>query len=226
MKKAVNLIFPHQLFSESPLLDNGNEVYLVEEFLFFKQYRFHKQKIAFHRASMKYYQQYMEEKGVTVHYIDTNNILSDITQFHLEIAKNKITTIVYIDPTDRWLEGRIKLLAQNCVLQICTSPQFLNDKNDLSSFFRSDKTSFFQTTFYKQQRIKRNILLDDQQQPQGGKWTYDTENRKKYPKGEMPRNIRLPSASIFWDEAVEYTETHFKENLGQLSEHRSYPITH
>ena len=51
--KASQLIFPHQLFKESPLFSNKAPVYLVEEFLFFKQYPFHKQKIAFHRASMK-----------------------------------------------------------------------------------------------------------------------------------------------------------------------------
>jgi len=47
MRKTINLIFPHQLFAESPLLQNGGEVYLIEEYLFFKQYAFHKQKIAF-----------------------------------------------------------------------------------------------------------------------------------------------------------------------------------
>jgi deoxyribodipyrimidine photolyase-related protein len=63
MNKAINLVFPHQLFAESPLLGNGKEVYLIEEYLFFRQYSFHKQKIAFHRASMKYYQRYLQEKG-------------------------------------------------------------------------------------------------------------------------------------------------------------------
>lgn len=226
MQKAVNLIFPHQLFADSPLLRNGYVVYLIEEFLFFKQYRFHKQKIAFHRASMRYYQQYLKEKGVTVHYIDTNDTLSDIRQFHPAITKNKITTICYIDPTDAWLEKRIKQMARNCSLKRYSNPQFLNNVNELASFFRSDKTSFFQTTFYKQQRIKRNILLDDQQQPEGGKWTYDTANRKRYPKEKSPPSIVWPSASTYWKEAVAYTETYFSNNFGQLSERRIYPITH
>lgn len=226
MKKAVNLIFPHQLFAESPLLDNGHEVYLIEEFLFFRRYRFHKQKIAFHRASMKYYQQYLEAREITVNYIDMNHVLSDITQFHAEIAGNKISTIVYIDPVDDRLTRNIQQMASNCVLQVLPSPQFLNNESELSSFFRPDKSSFFQTTFYKQQRIKRNILLDAQRQPQGGKWTYDTENRKKYPKGKVPPSIQLPCSSSFWDEAVAYTEAHFQQNPGHLPKHRIYPIMH
>jgi deoxyribodipyrimidine photolyase-related protein len=157
IQKTVNLIFLHQLFAERPLLDNGHVVYLIEV----NKYRFHKKKIA--RASMRYYQQYLKERGGTVHYIDTNDVLSDIQQFRPEITKNKITTICYIDLTDDWLEKRIKRIARDCLLQRYPSPQFLNNEEALTSFFRLDRTSFFQTTFYKQQRIKRNILLADQQ---------------------------------------------------------------
>ena len=73
--KAINIIFPHQLFLESPILENNNEIYLIEEYLFFKQYQFHKQKIAFHRASMKAYQAYLQSLNKTVHYIDADNLL-------------------------------------------------------------------------------------------------------------------------------------------------------
>ena len=64
--KEVNILFPNQLFQESPLFDNKAPFYLVEEFLFFKQYPFHKQKIAFHRATMKRYADFLKnEKNLT-----------------------------------------------------------------------------------------------------------------------------------------------------------------
>ena len=138
MPKAVNLIFPHQLFAESPLLHNGHVVYLIEEFIFFRQYRFHKQKLAFHRAAMKYYQYYLEERGVIVHYIDTNNVLSDIRQFHLEIARNKISTMIYIDPTDDRLKHRIELVASGCTLRVFPNLQFLNREDEFCLLYTSD----------------------------------------------------------------------------------------
>ena len=52
----VAIVFPHQLFEESELLKEDILIYFVEEYLFFKQYPFHKQKLVFHRASMKQYQ--------------------------------------------------------------------------------------------------------------------------------------------------------------------------
>ena len=60
--KSVSVIFPHQLFLENPPAGTGQRVYLVEEDLFFRQYSFHKSKLVFHRASMKYYQDYLEKR--------------------------------------------------------------------------------------------------------------------------------------------------------------------
>lgn len=36
MPKSINLIFPNQLFAFSSLLENGDDNYLIEEYLFFR----------------------------------------------------------------------------------------------------------------------------------------------------------------------------------------------
>ena len=224
--KEINIIFPHQLFRKSPLLENKHEIYLIEEFLFFKQYSFHKQKIAFHRASMKAYQAYLDKLNLTVHYIDSISELSDIRKFGQEIKDKEIDTIHLVDPCDDWLENRIKSFSRNCTINTYPSPQFINHKKELVEFFRKDKKNFFQATFYKQQRKKLGILLDDQQKPLGGKWTFDTENRKKYPRNKMPPPIHFPSRTEIWEEAFKYTMCEFSENPGLISRDRLYPITH
>jgi len=224
--KAINIIFPHQLFQNSPLLENNHEIYLIEEFLFFKQYKFHKQKIAFHRASMKAYQYYLEDLNLKVHYVDTDHILSDIRHFDQEIKTKNIHEINLIDPTDDWLEQRINALSKVSKIIIHKTPMFLNSREDLTPFFRKEKTYFFQTTFYKQQREKLGILIDEDQKPTGGKWTFDTDNRKKYPKNKIPPAIHFPEKSKLWDEAVAYTLNKFSKNPGSISKDRLYPITH
>jgi deoxyribodipyrimidine photolyase-related protein len=226
MTKAANLIFPHQLFSKSVLLENGHDIYLIEEHLFFKQYRFHRQKIAFHRASMKYYQGYLQELGKTVYYIESNNEMSDIRELGNELRAKSITELHVIDPVDNWLSKRVQGLASVCEIRIYDSPQFLNTEKDLSSFFKPEKKSFFQTAFYKQQRKRLGILMDENQEPVGGQWTFDMDNRKKYPKGKVPPAIHFPDRSEFWNEAIDYTHRHFKSNPGSISQDRLYPITH
>lgn len=224
--QAVNLIFPHQLFEETALLDNNHPIYLIEEHLFFEQFAFHKQKIAFHRASMKAYEAHLKSKGKVVHYIESGAPLSDIRNFHQAIEEQAIREVHFVEPVDDWLERRLRKVTRQLKCHVYPNRQFLNTPDELAAFFRPDKKSFFQTTFYKQQRKKHHILMDEFQRPAGGKWTYDVENRKKYPKGKVPPPIQFPRSCKYWDEAVAYTQKQFGDNPGELSTEKIYPIRH
>lgn len=223
--KTINIVFPHQLFEHSQLLDNGCDVYLIEEFLFFKQYNFHKQKIAFHRASMKHYEQFLLTKKIKVVYINSIEAISDIRQLIPYLKSKEITTINYIDPVDNWLQMRLNTgcTEHGLKINIFDSPSFLNSKSDLQPFFRNDKKKYHQTTFYKDQRIERHILIDKNNNPIGGKWTFDTENRKKYPAKKTPPPIQFPDEDDVYNEACEYVSLNFSKNIGELTKHPLYP---
>ena len=224
--KVINIVFPHQLFENSELIKNGHETYLIEEYLFFRQYKFHKQKITFHRASMKAYEKYLQDLKIKIQYIASDDALSDIRKFHQEIEVKGIETIRLIDPVDDWLMQRIQSLSQYCEVKVFPSPQFLNNEEELDDFFRKDKKSFLQATFYKQQRKRHAILIDEDQNPVEGQWSYDAENRKKFPKGKTPPAINFPEKSKVWEEACAYTKKWFGDNPGDVSKDRIYPINH
>ena len=227
--KKIGILFPHQLFKSHPMLDRVDAVYLIEETLFFRQYAFHKQKIAFHRASMKAWEHAWGSRNAACHYIPSTDPASDIRILMKNLAREDgVQEFHFIDPSDQWLSRRILKQAGRFKVPVVTyeSPLFLNTRSDLSSFFREDKKSFFQTTFYKQQRKKRNILMDEDGRPIGGKWTYDSDNRKKYPKGKVPPATSVPASNSFWEEAAAYTQKHFGENPGSLSSSPLYPVTH
>jgi deoxyribodipyrimidine photolyase-related protein len=101
---------------------------------------------------------------------------------------------------------------------------FLNTREELSDFFRADKKKFYQTTFYKSERKARDILITGSDDPEGGKWTYDTENRKKYPKGKTPPNIQFPDTTSAYKEALDYVEDHFEDNYGQTTDSPLYAL--
>jgi deoxyribodipyrimidine photolyase-related protein len=193
--KSINLIFPHQLFQESPIFETTAPIYIIEEYLFFKQYPFHKQKIAFHRASMKSYADFLRnKKKLEVNYIEAINDLSDIRKLIVKLSKQEVKHINYIDPTDNWLQKRIQKTSEEHGISTTeyTSPLFLNTKDELANFFRKDKKKYHQSTFYTEQRKKRKILVDSENNPLGGKWSFDAENRKKYP---AKKNTTIGSVS-------------------------------
>ncbi len=224
--KSANLIFPHQLFENSPVAENGFPVYIVEEYLFFKQYNFHKQKIAFHRTGMKFYESHLTSKGIEVHYIDSNGPLSDIRNLIPNLSKQSIQTIHYINPTDNWLEKRIASSAVKADIKLIQYDNnlFLNSAKEIAEYFTVGKKKFFQTDFYISQRKKRGILVDVKNNPVGGKWSYDHENRKKYPAKKQPPQITYPETNHFYEEAKTYVEKNFSNNLGQLTEHPLQPF--
>lgn len=223
---TAKLIFPHQLFEDSPLLGESGTIYLIEEYLFFKQYNFHKQKIAFHRASMKYYEKYLLEKGCEVRYTSAQEPQSDVRKLILHLKESGVEEITIIDPIDDWLGRRMTRSCEklDIKLQVLDSPMFLNTAQELLPFFLPSKKKYFQTEFYKQQRIKRAILVDASKQPIGGQWTFDVENRKRYPKGKAVVKTTFPSENSYMQEAKAYVNLHFSENNGSLSDTLHYPI--
>jgi deoxyribodipyrimidine photolyase-related protein len=226
--KVANLIFPHQLFARHELFDSKADTYLIEEQLFFKQFAFHRSKLAFHRASMKAFEEHLMSQSVPVHYVNFDDQRSDIRLLIKALAAAGVAKIRFIDPSDNWLEKRIRQAADTHGLRCdeYESPLFLNTRADLESFFRQDKQSFFQTTFYQQQRKARQILLDVNGQPVGGKWSFDQENRKKYPRKLAPPQVTSPADNTHWEEAVAYVKHGFADNPGGLSEQPIYPLTH
>jgi len=222
----IGIVFPHQLFEESEVLNLCQTIYLVEEWLFFRQYHFHKRKIAFHRATMKFYQSHLEKLGKNVIYINSFEEISDIRLLIPKLKQGGINHLSYIETTDYWLEKRIIAAANknDIVLNTFSSPLFINTSVENRHYF-SDKKRFFQTDFYIHQRKKRNILMEDSSKPVGGKWSFDDENRLKYPKGIVPPKTNFGQKNSFHEEAIEYTNKYFSINYGKLDPTDLFPVT-
>lgn len=224
---TVYLIFPHQLFRKIPV-SKQVPVFLIEEYLFFNQFKFHKQKIAFHRATMKYYESYLRSEGYRVSYIEASEDRSDVRLLISEMGQAGVQKIKYTDPTDCWIEERLEKSCARFKIgtQKLNSQMFINSIDELSSFFHRDKKKYHQSTFYKGERQKRKILITDEGAPAGGKWTYDMENRKKYPRNKYPPPMMFPVANSYYREAMAYVKKYFANNLGTLADHPFYPLDH
>ncbi len=221
-----SIIFPHQLFENNPILNKSNPIYLIEEPLLFTQYKFHKQKLVFHRASMKAYCNFLKENSYKVYYIEAKDKIADIGNLLIHLTEKGIDEIHYCDTVDNWLENRITLQAKSFKLKIVryNSPLFLLSNEQVEAYF-SGKKRLYQTDFYTHQRKHFNILVDEKLKPEGGKWTFDTENRLKYPKNKKPPIVQFPKQNEYWREAVDYVEKNFTDHYGQINNSFIYPTT-
>jgi deoxyribodipyrimidine photolyase-related protein len=224
--KSITLIFPHQLFEQHPAIAPERDVYLVEEHLFFNQFSFHKHKLFFHRASMQHYKSHLETKKMNVHYIAAQEENADIRKLIPMLKDQGIEQVFYADVTDNWLQKRLAAAARKSKIELIEfeTPMFLNSKEDLEMYFMNKKR-YFQADFYTVQRKKFKILLDNAGEPLGGKWSFDTENRLKFPKKQNPPVIHFPAPNEHYTEAKEYVQKHYADNYGQIPEEIRFPIS-
>ena len=194
----ISIIFPNQLFRESPILKLNCEILMIEDSLFFGNDKFyklinHKNKLVFHKASMFAYKKYLENSGHKVFYIENENNLSTV-DYLSKYLEDKYQQINIINPHDFLIMKRISSFVKtnNLKLEVFQSPMFLTDEDLRKSFIGNPKKPLM-GRFYENQRRSQNILVNSDGSPQGGKWSFDELNRKKLPKLiDFPEILQLP----------------------------------
>jgi deoxyribodipyrimidine photolyase-related protein len=212
------LVFPHQLFEQHPSFRKDRSIFLIEDPRFFSAFHFHKQKLVFHRASLKNFEKLLKERGYSTHYIE-----EDVEK---ALKKMSISHLYVIEFDDLPLQKRIVSLAKDLdiKLEIVPSPGFLTDKVEFSSLFTGKKNIRFDT-FYTYQRKKLDILLEERGKPLGGKWSLDQENRKKLPKSFPVPKSYFSKHTQEVKEAIAYIEKKYPKNPGNI-EFFNYAVSH
>lgn len=230
----VQLVFPHQLFDASALFVEEGAFYIIESDLFFLQYQFHQQKLLFHRASMKYYADLITQKGGNCHYIVADQKESKISVLLKTLSSKGVRKIKMYDPCDHWLDKQLRKASLENKIELVYLPSlnFLNNQEESTQLLGNKKT-YFQTSFYTEQRKKRKILIEADGSPIGGQWSFDTENRKKIPKNTPIPKLHFFETNKFIEEAKIYVKSKFKNNPGSVdapfgsgNNERYYPVTH
>lgn len=225
---TVWLVFPNQLFESIP--DWVVNVAIVEEELYFTQFAFHKQKLILHRASMKRYAEHLKDQGKRVRYFECcGAALSISTLLAQWVVSYGIEKVVLYNPEDNWISRRLVSASQAESIQIdyLESPQFILSVIDLDNYFKG-KLHFLQANFYSAQRKRFQVLVDGGK-PLGGKWSFDEDNRERFPKNRpVPRlsKDRTEEEGTYWSEAVNYVESHFPEAPGAVQGDFDYAISH
>ncbi|MFB6211662.1 MAG: cryptochrome/photolyase family protein [Halobacteriales archaeon] len=217
MDDDIVLVFPHQLFADHPQIDGDREVVLVEAPRFFNAFDYHVKKLVLHRASMQAYEDRLDEDGHDVSYLAYDE--SPVATVFQEAE-----TVRHVDTVDHRLRSRLQELSEthDTDRRVAATPMFMTEIDRFRSFF--EERDYRMTPFYIEQRKEFEVLVEDDE-PVGGQWSFDPENREKLPEDTEPPEIPDTEDEVYVEPAQHYVDEHFPENPGSL-ENFIYPVTH
>lgn len=196
------LILPNQLFDIKyfPKDKKISKVVLYEHPQYFTKYNFNKKKLVLHRASMKYYSNYLTKKKFVIEYINFNQPFKIDNNF------------IMFDTID-------KLTITKKPKEILESVNFLLTKEDYENYRKKTKKFFF-NSFYTYGKTINDIIPNIKSQ--------DKENRQKMPQGitipKLPSNKSVSETKYIKD-AQEYVNKNFPNNYG-TTDNFQFPISH
>lgn len=223
------LIFPNQLFELKYFLTKPNIVYLVEEPVFFghrkKELNFNKLKLVLHRATMKYYETYLKQNKIIVHYYGIDDL--DYNKIFEKKSKTVKSPLLTFNLTDHFLRSKLSKLGVLRYIEELESPNFVISELQLEEYYDNNnkKKTINQSHFYNWVKEKVDVLVDIK--------SYDDENRNP-----LPNSVEIPVLGVlsvedknFLSEAIDYINKHpkYKNNCGpnDLSlDNCWFPVTH
>ena len=151
----------------------------------------HKQKIALIFAAMRKFRDKLCDRGLHVRYFayDATDISGPIQSIPDALnAALKDFEAEQIDITCCG-EYRLDAILRNWASEQSQPVNFLEDNRFLASrdefeTWASGRKQYRMEFFYREMRRKTGLLMDGDE-PIGGKWNFDAENRKKLPKGHL-----------------------------------------
>lgn len=161
------LILGDQLSHGNPALEGADRVLVVESRAALARLRYHRQRRHLVLSSMRHFAAELRERGehevIERRDIDTlGEILGDYDD------------VVCAEPNSRPSRRALTRLGVRTV----PSTQFLTDPDVFRTWASAQRGRLVMEPFYRDQRRRFSLLLDANGKPEGGRWNYDTENRR------------------------------------------------
>lgn len=221
--KTLRLILGDQLsYDISSLRDADKERDIIfmcevqEEATYVKH---HKKKIAFLFSAMRHFAQELQEKGYNVAYTkldDPQNAGSFTAEVERAIKEHAVQTLVVTYPGEYRVLQMFQQWQQDWGLQveIREDDRFFCSPDEFGEWAKGRK-SLRMEYFYREMRKKYGILMEGDE-PVGGKWNYDSENRKPPKEGlDIPATYHAQTDDITRD-VMTLVEERFREHFGEL----------
>ncbi len=197
MQNTLKLILGDQLNINHSWYEtqNAQTTFVMMEIMPEQDYVMHHiQKIVGFFSAMRCFAKQLEMAGHKVIYLAINNN-SNLQSFEANIRQiiqsHYIQKFEYQQPDEYRLDVLLKSIGESLTIdvEVYDTQHFYTERESVRNFF-AGKKQFLMESFYRNMRKKHHILIDDNNEPTGGKWNFDHENRKKYD-GKIPLKPHL-----------------------------------
>jgi deoxyribodipyrimidine photolyase-related protein len=182
-------------------LDKTTDVVLIVEVHNEATYvRHHKQKIAFLFSAMRHFAESLRDKGITVDYVrldDPANTGSFTTELERAVKRHKSREVIVTEPGE-WRVWEMMLDWRerfDVPVHIRDDDRFIASRDEFARW-AEDRKTYRMEFFYREMRRKTGLLMNGEE-PEGGQWNYDHDNRKK-----LPAKLALPKRTRFEPDAI------------------------
>lgn len=169
-------------------------VILIESLRHTQRLPYHLQKLVLVWSAMRHFALTLREAGWSVTYSVAEDFSAPLTEW---IKAHQIAELRVMAPTDRPFAKLIQSLELPCKVNFIPSNRFIWSEEEFIQW-AGERKRLIMEDFYREGRRRFNILMVGDQ-PAGGRWNFDRENRKP-PKGKLT----LPEA--LWFEPDETTQ--------------------
>ncbi|MGB0177980.1 MAG: cryptochrome/photolyase family protein, partial [Owenweeksia sp.] len=171
--------------------DDHTLFFMAEDSGLCTHYRYHKHKLVLFLSAMRNHSDELSKKyRLEYHQLNAQNSNKSYEQKLSETLDkfSSIEKIITYDIEDAFMDKRIRDFCKEnkLELEVVESPAFITTQKEFRQYLEKHPKPFMHT-FYKEQRKRLGILLNSSGDPLHGKWSFDSENRKK-----LPKNIRIP----------------------------------
>jgi deoxyribodipyrimidine photolyase-related protein len=230
MKKTLRLLLGDQLNHQHSWFQqiDDNVVYVMMEIRSETDYVVHHiQKVVAFFQAMRLFADELSLKGHQVIYLqldDLKNKQSFTENLRWICQEYQIESIEYQLPDECRVDQELKNLSE--VLQLPVSvvdtEHFFTSRTEFAEFFKGKK-QFLMESFYRYMRKKHDVLMVAGQ-PEGDKWNYDSDNRKK-----IPANHTIIQPYLFHrnvSDIVEMIQKSGVKTMGEIEEKQFiWPVT-
>ena len=176
----------------------------------------HQKKIVYILSAMRHFASQLKNSGYNVEYVklddkdNSGSFASEITRIS---KKYQITNIKVTDPGEYRVLTDLKEI-KDINLEVLEDNRFLCSKDEFKKF-ASTKNKLIMESFYRYMRLKHKILVEGDK-PVGGKWNFDSENRKP-PKSDMnlPKIAAIKPDEVTQD-VIKLVQDKFSDHFGDI----------